>query len=246
MRKIIARLFVAAVVFSTAMTVARVTTLDGAPLSYMHASNVLTIELQSPAQAGGDVEVVVEYYGDPVSAGYIAWGNLPWNGDPFLWTLSEPYGAMDWWPNKDHPADKADSVRVTILLDSDLRVGSNGPLSLPILHYGYRGQGAYEGINDESGWKRVTEVLPVFEYGYGPYPFPDEKYGHAHVTFRGAMENQTMTSMGNIGLGLVSHELAHVWYGDLVTNKTWPHLWRHEGFATQGAMLFWESDLDRF
>ncbi len=47
---------------------------------------------------------------------------------PWVWSLSEPYGARDWWPCKDHPLDKADSVDVRVTCDARFKVGSNGRL----------------------------------------------------------------------------------------------------------------------
>ena len=37
-----------------------------------------------------------------------------------IWSLSEPYGASEWWPCKDTPADKADSSDVWITCDNSL------------------------------------------------------------------------------------------------------------------------------
>lgn len=282
------------------MVVDSVLSSTGSRLTFTHVDDALSIDLPGTAAAGSDIEVDIYYGGNPRGGGFgtFSWGTRA-KGDPFLWTLSEPYGASAWWPNKDHPSDKADSVRVTVRVPMNLRVGSNGllkaeyengdgtqtfdwhhrypistylvslaegrydvfeqiynrpdslaqefgPLSLPILHYAYPNSKAYQGTSDLSGWGRVLEVLPVFEYWFGPYPFPEEKYGHAHMTRTGGMEHQTMTSMGGSGLGLVAHELAHMWYGDVVTAKTWPHLWLHEGFATLGEILFWESNPARF
>lgn len=60
------------------------------------------------------------------------------------------------------------------------------------------------------------------------------------------MEHQTMSSMGGSGIGLVAHELAHQWYGDLVTMRYWPHLWLNEGFATYGELLYYEARPERY
>jgi aminopeptidase N len=66
------------------------------------------------------------------------------------------------------------------------------------------------------------------------------------------MENTSATSMTDDALqdeiqalerdydGLVAHELAHQWFGDLLTCKDWSHLWLNEGFASYFDLLFVE------
>jgi len=50
-----------------------------------------------------------------------------------------------------------------------------------------------------------------------------------------------MTSLNGSTISLVSHELGHQWYGDEVTNKSWRHIWLHEGFATYAALLYFQQ-----
>ena len=50
------------------------------------------------------------------------------NAIPSIATLSEPYGARDWWPSKNLPQDKADSVRISIIVADTLTATSNGIL----------------------------------------------------------------------------------------------------------------------
>jgi hypothetical protein len=49
-------------------------------------------------------------------------------GVPALWTLSEPYGAKDWWPCRNGVDDKADSIDIIISCPNSYRASSNGML----------------------------------------------------------------------------------------------------------------------
>ncbi|MCM3878240.1 MAG: M1 family metallopeptidase [Thermoanaerobaculia bacterium] len=96
-----------------------------------------------------------------------------------------------------------------------------------------------------SAMKNHIEVLASL---FGEYPFVDTKYGIVSSAFSGGMEHPTLTSIGenilsnvsrNITLLLV-HELAHQWWGDRVTMRTWDDIWLNEGFATYSEVLYLE------
>ncbi len=40
---------------------------------------------------------------------------------------------------------------------------------------------------------------------------------------------------------LIAHEITHQWFGDMVTEKTFSHLWLSEGFATYLPNIYLES-----
>jgi aminopeptidase N len=85
-----------------------------------------------------------------------------------------------------------------------------------------------------------------------PYPWP--KYAQVAVSdfVFGGMENTSATTQTDLTLhderahvdfssnGLVAHELAHQWFGNLLTCKHWSHAWLNEGFATYFDALFHE------
>ncbi|MCS6990224.1 MAG: M1 family aminopeptidase [Chloroherpetonaceae bacterium] len=76
-----------------------------------------------------------------------------------------------------------------------------------------------------------------------PYPF--EKYGQAAVRpfAYGGMEHQTMSILHRSSLSsqnLIIHELAHQWWGDMVTYESIADLWLNEGFATYSEALWRE------
>lgn len=85
-----------------------------------------------------------------------------------------------------------------------------------------------------------------FEETIGPYPFRSEKYGIAHVPYLG-MEHQTIIAYGSDFTDnqwgydwLHQHELAHEWWGNLVTVPDWRDFWIHEGFGTYMQPLYTE------
>ena len=115
---------------ASSMVVSSVTLPGGTPLAYTHPGAALNITLPAPQAVGSVVAVDIAYRGIPVSDGFgnFVFGVRANNSSRYAWSLSEPYGAREWWPCKDHPSDKVDSVRVTVTVPSEYRVGSQGLL----------------------------------------------------------------------------------------------------------------------
>lgn len=96
---------------------------------------------------------------------------------------------------------------------------------------------------------QFLDHVRVFEELLGPYPFRHEKYGIAETPHLG-MEHQTMIAYGN-GFQdeqydwLHNHELAHEWWGNLVTCRDWKDMWLHESFGTYMQPLYRELRFGR-
>lgn len=100
----------------------------GTQLAFTHEEELLSIDLGRDMSTGSSIDVYIDYGGKPRSTGHGSFTFDRINSGPIAWTLSEPYGAREWWPGKDHPSDKADSVRLLITVPEELRVASNGML----------------------------------------------------------------------------------------------------------------------
>ena len=245
--------------------------------------STVLITLDRPYAKNEYFSVVVFYRGVPGSSGFGSFVFSSNGSSPWVWSLSEPYGAKDWWPCKDHPGDKADSVDIWVTCDSRFKVGSEGRL-VAVVDNGngtrthkwqhrypiasYLVSIAVAEYSEASGWfkygstdsmlvlnyaiptsaQQATNALPqiinnlrIYSDLFGRYPFYSEKYGHAQFGWGGGMEHQTMTSLINFGESLVAHEMAHQWFGDMITCATWPNIWLNEGFAEYCEALYYEK-----
>jgi len=77
-----------------------------------NADDELVITLPVTQNTGVLDSLTVSYSGNPISSGFGSFEQTEHNGDPVIWTLSEPYGAKAWWPCKQDLIDKIDSVDV--------------------------------------------------------------------------------------------------------------------------------------
>ncbi len=126
--------------------------------------------------------------------------------------------------------------------------------SVPLRYYLPPGQGKLARVV----FGRTPKMVAFFEeYTGRKYPWP--RYAQTTVWdfLWGGMENTGATTLNMRAIydeaatpdysadGLISHELAHMWFGDLLTCRTWAHLWLNEGFATYFTDLWFEHEKGR-
>jgi aminopeptidase N len=151
---------------------------------------------------------------------------------------------FDWKQDKPHPA-----YLVTLVVGQFDVVREEWD-KVPILYYVPRGK------KDQvtTTFARTREMLSFFSKRFG-IQYPWDKYAQVVAyRFGGGMENTSATTMGDIlqdqrsildrdSDGIIAHELAHQWWGDLVTCRDWAHLWLNEGFASYAEAL-WDAHRD--
>jgi hypothetical protein len=257
--------------------------------NYNHTNDILTVYLGQQFNTGQQFTIRIEYGGTPGFDGtdglnfYSDWGM------DIAYTNCEPWGARLWWPCKDHPYDKPDSVDIIITHPSSKTLVSNGVMrsstnngdgtytthwhesypiatylvqigcadydlytdsweyeageTMPIYNYSYDGVPASSGYYSTYYMRTFTKPsLEALSYYFTLYPFVDEKYGHNHYGWGGAMEHQTLTSISpyfNTEY-VIAHELGHQWAGDKVTCENFHHMWLNEGFASYSEALYFK------
>ncbi|MCP4537061.1 MAG: hypothetical protein GY832_07930 [Chloroflexi bacterium] len=124
---------------------------------------------------------------------------------------------------------------VTVAVGDYVRLESASPDGVPLRHYVFPDRQAdFERVE-----ARLGEMIDWMSALFGPYPF--EAFGFVTVSGLGAsLETQTMVilSEGSIEDGTMSHEMAHMWFGDWVNLDSWQTMWRNEGFATYISIMW--------
>ncbi|MFJ9816822.1 M1 family metallopeptidase [Streptomyces sp. NPDC101151] len=138
-----------------------------------------------------------------------------------------------------HSAQPMASYLATVAIGHYDITSTTGPHGLPVLT-------AVDPTQAKASAKvlaKIPGILAWEELNFGPYPFtssgvivdrPDD------VDY--ALETQTRPVFpGAPETGTLVHELAHQWYGDSVTPKSWQDMWLNEGFATYAEWLYEED-----
>lgn len=136
---------------------------EGKKIAFHHQNNKINITLPTPLKKESSVSAEVFYHGAPANTAFGSFTISKHNKVPVLWTLSEPYGAMDWWPCKESLADKIDSLDVFVTNPSQYRAASNGKLISDLV----------SGTNRTAHWKHrypiATYLVAIAITNYETY-----------------------------------------------------------------------------
>ncbi len=141
-----------------------------------------------------------------------------------------------------HSADPMTTYLVCVTCGPYVEFQQHAPVQdVPIQNFVMQNQFS----NAQVDLARMPLMIDYFSELFGPYPF--EKYGNSVVSMStfGAMEHQTMTTLGSYiitGNGTheltVAHELAHQWYGNAVSFLDFSDVWLSEAFATYSESIW--------
>lgn len=103
----------------------------------------------------------------------------------------------------------------------------------------------------------TADMMEFFSDRFGRYPYDVYNQIVVRDFIAGGMENTSATTLNDRTLhdeddephtssqGLVAHELAHQWFGNLITCRDWSHIWLNESFATFCATYYTEAAMGR-
>ncbi|MBC7948770.1 MAG: M1 family peptidase [Chitinophagaceae bacterium] len=127
-------------------------------------------------------------------------------------------------------------TKIMVIGVADFSIDTSGIVDgIPVTSWVFP-ENAKEGFRD---YAPAKDILKFFIDYIGPYPYKKLANVQSKTTF-GGMENASAIFYYENSVtgeqqeeGLIAHEVAHQWFGDMVTEKNYSHLWLSEGFATQ-------------
>ena len=147
--------------------------------------------------------------------------------------------------NEDVPT----ATKVMVIGVADFAVGLAGSINdcIPVYSWVYpeeRDKGFYD-------YAQAMDILPFYIKNVGPYGYKKLANVQSKTTF-GGLENantifyhENSITGGRKSEGLMAHEIAHQWFGNMATEKSFAHLWLSEGFATFMTIAYLESKYGR-
>jgi aminopeptidase N len=177
----------------------------------------------------------------------VAAGEKALSNGRLVGTRPVAHGDVEWHWSLDAPA----STYCMTVTTGDYAVLHDRWNAVPIDYWVYPDSQA-------AGWRgfgATPRAMAIFSARTG-LAYPWVKYDQVVVPdfIFGGMENVTATTQNDNGIlhpawaepqanadGLVAHELAHQWFGDYVTTRSWAHVWLNEGFATFMEQIFRET-----
>jgi aminopeptidase N len=173
-------------------------------------------------------------------------GHLVSRGPSSKGTAEQPLTRWEWFQDKPHSP-----YLVTLVIGKFARIDLGGPqsarpgLDIPV----FTPWGTEERV--ASLYSKTPAMMAFFEQLFDE-PYPWDQYAQCIVRDfnAGGMENTSCTLMttgstrGEDGSqdDLIAHELAHQWFGDLVTCNSWAHIWLNEGWASFAEALWKEHE----
>ena len=170
-----------------------------------------------------------------VPAGYVAASN-----GRLLGTTNNGNGTVTWRWREDHQiATYLMCMTASRFSISTLPYVSTSGDTVPLQYYAWN----VDSASCAAYLTTVGQMVGAYSGLFGEYPF--DKYGMTVIVPFGylGMEHQTLTTLNRFAATrerVVSHELAHQWWGDDVTCGTWRDIWLNESFATYSEALWKE------
>ncbi len=136
------------------------------------------------------------------------------------------------------------STKVMVIGAADFAVNLAGVVNgnIPVYSWVYpenKDKGFYD-------YAMAKDILPFFINNVGPYGYKKLANVQSKTRF-GGLENantifysESSVSGTRKSEGLIAHEIAHQWFGNMATEKSFGHLWLSEGFATYFTILYFE------